>query len=69
MHRKLVNVIVSCLQVPYMAKQAVDCRNMVRVKVWHTHTTVWLKPNSITLASLELAPNMFKAGSCQIPLH
>jgi len=24
----------------YMAKQAVDCRNMVRVKVWHTHTTV-----------------------------
>jgi len=25
-----------------MAKQAVDCRNMVRVKVWHTHTTVWL---------------------------
>jgi len=26
----------------YMAKQAVDCRNMVRVKVWHTHTTVWL---------------------------
>jgi len=28
-----------------------------------------LKPNSITLASLELAPKMFKAGSCQIPLH
>ena len=26
----------------YMAKQAVDCRNMVSVKVWHTHTTVWL---------------------------
>jgi len=21
-----------------MAKQAVDCKNMVRVKVWHTHT-------------------------------
>jgi len=26
------------------------------------------KPNSITLASSELAPNMFEAGSCQIPL-
>jgi len=26
----------------YMAKQAVDCRNMVTVKVWHTHTTVSL---------------------------
>jgi len=26
----------------YMAKQAVVCRNMVRIKVWHTHTTVWL---------------------------
>ena len=25
-----------------MAKQAVGCRNMVRVKVWHTHITVWL---------------------------
>ena len=24
----------------YTAKQAVDCRNMVRVKVSHTHTTV-----------------------------
>jgi len=29
----------------YMAKQAVDYRNMVRVKVWHTHTTVWLLKN------------------------
>jgi len=29
----------------YMAKQAVDCRNMVRVKVWHTHTEVWLLKN------------------------
>jgi len=28
-----------------MAKQAVNCRNMVRVKVWHTHTTVWLLKN------------------------
>jgi len=28
-----------------------------------------LKPNSITLASSELAPNMFEAGSCQITLH
>jgi len=28
-----------------MAKQAVDCRNMVRVKVWHIHTTVWLLKN------------------------
>ena len=28
-----------------MTKQAVDCRNMVRVKVWHTHTTVWLLKN------------------------
>jgi len=27
------------------------------------------KPNSITLASLELAPNTFEAGSCQIQLH
>jgi len=30
---------------------------------------VQVKPNSITLASSELAPNMFEAGSCQIPLH
>jgi len=30
----------------YMAKQAVDCSNMVRVKVWHTHTTVWLIRNN-----------------------
>jgi len=31
----------------YTAKQAVDCRKMVRVKVWHTHThtTVWLLKN------------------------
>jgi len=29
----------------YMAKQAVGCGNMVRVKVWHTHTTVWLLKN------------------------
>ena len=29
----------------YMAKQAVDCRDMVTVKVWHTHTTVWLLEN------------------------
>jgi len=36
----------------YMAKQAVDCRNMVVtvngcviIKVWHTHTTVWLLKN------------------------
>jgi len=29
----------------YMAKQAADCRNMVRVKVWHTPTTVWLLKN------------------------
>jgi len=29
----------------YMANQAVDCRNTVRVKVWHTHTTVWLLQN------------------------
>ena len=43
-YRKLVNVIVSCFHV-YMAKQAVDCRNMVRVKVWHTHTAVWLVKN------------------------
>jgi len=28
-----------------MAKQAVDCRNMLRVKVWHTHNTVWLLKN------------------------
>jgi len=26
----------------YMTKQAEDCRNMVRVKVWHTHITFWL---------------------------
>jgi len=30
---------------------------------------VRLKPNSITLASSELAPNMFEASSCQIPLR
>jgi len=29
----------------YMAKQAVDCRNMVVTVVWHTHTTVWLLRN------------------------
>ena len=34
-----------------------------------TGIDVELKPNSITLASSELAPNMFEAGSCQIPLH
>jgi len=28
-----------------MAKQAVDCRNMVRVKAWCTYTTVWLLKN------------------------
>ena len=27
------------------AKQAVDCRNIVRVKVWYTHTTIWLLKN------------------------
>ena len=32
-----------------MAKQAVDCRNMVRVKVWYTHTTVWLGYSKITV--------------------
>jgi len=36
---------------------------VVRVQQWR------LKPNYITLASSELAPNMFEAGSCQIPLH
>jgi len=35
--------IVSCFK--HMAKQAVSCRNMVRVKVWHTHTTVLLLKN------------------------
>ena len=38
------------------------------VKVVFTVITE-LKPNSITLASSELAPNMFEAVSCQIPLH
>ena len=42
-YRKLLNAVVSCFQVT--AKQAVDYRNMVRVKVWHTHTTVWLLKN------------------------
>jgi len=28
-----------------MAKQAVDCRNMVVTVVRHTHTTVWLLKN------------------------
>jgi len=28
-----------------MAKQAVDCRNMVVTVVWHTRTTVWLLKN------------------------
>ena len=32
-------------------------------------TTRGVKPNSITLASSELAPNIFESGSCQIPLH
>jgi len=31
--------------------------------------TLHFKPNSITLASSELASNMFEAGSCLIPLH
>jgi len=30
--------------------------------------TVVYKPNTTTLASSELAPNMFEAGSCHIPL-
>jgi len=34
-----------------------------------TEASVKLKPNSITLASSELAPDMFEAGSCQIPSH
>jgi len=25
----------------YMAKQAADCRNTVRVKAWHTYSTVY----------------------------
>jgi len=29
----------------YMAKQAMDCRNMVVTVVWYTHTTVWLLKN------------------------
>jgi len=29
----------------YMAKQAVDCRNMIVTVAWHTHTTVWLLKN------------------------
>jgi len=29
----------------YMAKQAVDCRNMVVTVIWKTHTTVWLLKN------------------------
>jgi len=31
----------------YTAKQAVVCINMLRIKVWHTHTTVWLLKNYI----------------------
>jgi len=42
-YRHLVNVISAVFK--YMAKQAMDCRNMVRVKVWHTQTTVWLLKN------------------------
>jgi len=30
-----------------MAKQAVNCRNMVVTVLWHTHTTVWLLKNYI----------------------
>jgi len=39
------------------------------------HLTILCRPirpdkaNSITLASSELAPNIFEAGSCQILLH
>jgi len=36
---------LSAVLFKYMAKQAVDCRNMVRVKVWYTHTIVWLLKN------------------------
>jgi len=42
-YRKLVNGMSAVFK--YTAKQAVDCGNMVRVKVWHTHTTVWLVKN------------------------
>jgi len=45
------------------AAQAIRAED--RGRKWRTQ----LKPNSITLASSELAPNMFEAGSCQIPLH
>jgi len=31
----------------YMTKQAVDCRNMIRVKVWHTHCLVTQKLQSM----------------------
>jgi len=33
----------------YMAKQGVDCRNMVVTVVWHTHTAVWLLKNYIII--------------------
>ena len=42
----------------YMVKQAVDCRNTVRVKMWHTYTTVWLRPNSITLSCPQTGPKL-----------
>ena len=55
-----------------MAKQSVDCRNMVRVKVWLTHTTVWLLKNysqriltyytRILLSDLTYGRTMFLAG-------
>ena len=51
------------------------CKECKKIWVCEVPSSFWyvsaaeLKPNSITLASSELAPNMFEAGSCQIPLY
>ena len=43
--------------------------NTAATRVSWSQIPLRYKPNSITLASSELAPNMFEASSCQIPLH
>jgi len=43
------------------------CSNMKPKVLNFLIATINLKPNFITLASSELAPNMFEASSCQIP--
>jgi len=74
--RKFIAAAVSC---PCLRRRLHDDVQVKRTAVHLDHMRLKdhtedvycpeLKPNSITLASSELAPSMFEAGSCQIELH